>query len=75
LRFNLSAFKHVPRSCYSSAHEAAHIARVRDPGQVQVWTDDLPSRVNVAVVHASVKLSLNNTMCDPTPPKKKKNYS
>jgi hypothetical protein len=61
LRFNLLAFKHVPRSCNSSAHEAGQLARVWDTGQVQVWTDDLPSRVNAAVAHDSFELSLINT--------------
>jgi len=51
----------VPRSCNSFAHEAAQLARVWDPGQVHVWTDDLSSRVYVVVTHDSVELLLINT--------------
>jgi ribonuclease HI len=36
LRFNLLAFKHLPRSCNSSVHEAAQLVRVWDPGQVHM---------------------------------------
>jgi hypothetical protein len=60
LRFNFLSLKHVPRLCNSSAHEAAQLARVWDPGRVHVWMDDLPTRVSVAVAHDLVELSLIN---------------
>lgn len=61
LRFNISVFKHVPRSCNSSVHEAALVARVWDPGLMNVWMDSLPSSVNHAVARDLAELSMINT--------------
>ena len=37
LHFVTLSFLHVPRTCYSCAHELAHVGFCRDPDQPAIW--------------------------------------
>jgi len=61
LRFVVLNFRYVSRSCNSSAHEIAQLAKEWEPGQIQSWSDSFPHCVIVAVACDLAELSLHNT--------------